>query len=94
MRSIAASNRSGAIALPSINSRLIFAAHPDPEIKLINLAISRGADFWCVGEGIGILGKAIRRSTSSEMGLLQDCTIAQFCNDEPLLGNINTVVSW
>ena len=69
MKSIAASNRSGAIALPSINSRLIVDCHPDSEIKLINESIAGGANLRCVDGVIGILGEAIRRSTSdSEMG--------------------------
>jgi hypothetical protein len=40
MKLIAASNRSGAIPLPSINSRLMVAAHSGSEIKSIDLEIS------------------------------------------------------
>ena len=63
MRSIAASNRSGSIPLPSINSRLKVDC-PDSEIKLINESIAGGANLRCVGEVIGILGESIRRSAS------------------------------
>ena len=40
MSTIVASNRSGAIPLPSINSRSTADCHPDSEIKLINSLIS------------------------------------------------------
>ena len=68
MKSIVASNRSGAIPLPSINSRLIADCHPDPEIKSIDLAISeidlKVFEFVALQglEGRTIRGEAINSS--------------------------------